>query len=80
MLIEFDQSTLANMTAALEFVCKRIPKDTDTAETRKQIADEMIACAKSGRRSYADFQDAGTKRLTEIVRSRRSGLLGWFRR
>jgi hypothetical protein len=25
MLIEFDQNTLANMTAALEFVCKRIP-------------------------------------------------------
>jgi hypothetical protein len=25
MLIEFDQSTLAKMTAALEYVCKRIP-------------------------------------------------------
>jgi hypothetical protein len=25
MLIEFDQTTIANMTAALDSVCKRIP-------------------------------------------------------
>lgn len=80
MLIEFDQSTLANMTAALEFVCKRIPADKDTPELRKQLADEMIACARSGKRKYVDFQEAGTKALAEITRSRRSSWLGWFRR
>jgi len=45
MLIEFDQNTLANMTAALEFVCKSITPDKDTPEMRKQIAEEMIANA-----------------------------------
>ena len=29
MLTEFDQNTIANMTAALEYVCKRIPADKD---------------------------------------------------
>jgi hypothetical protein len=80
MLIEFDQNTLANMTAALEFVCKRIPPDRDTPEIRKQIADEMIASAKSGRRTYVDFQDAGTRLLAEIIRPQRFRWLGWFHR
>jgi len=29
MLIEFDQTTIANMTAALDSVCKRIPPHKD---------------------------------------------------
>ena len=41
MLIELDQSTLANMTAALEAVCKKLPPDKDSHESRKQIADAM---------------------------------------
>jgi hypothetical protein len=45
MLIDLDQNTLANMTAALEFVCKRLPVDKDTPARRKQIADELIARA-----------------------------------
>ena len=80
MLVELDQNTLANMTAALEWVCKRIPSNQDTPEIRKKIADAMIACAKSGRRNYANFQDAGSKRLAEIVKPQRSRWLGWLRR
>jgi hypothetical protein len=80
MLIEFDQSTLANMTAALDFVCKKIPADKDTSEIRKQIADEMVACAKLGKRTYVDFQDAGTRRLAEILRPQRSRWSAWLRR
>jgi hypothetical protein len=75
MLIDLDQNTLANMTAALEFVCKRLPVDKDTPATRKQIADELIARAKSGCRTYGDFQDAGTKILAGIVRPKR---FNWF--
>jgi len=80
MLIEFDQSTLANMTAALDFVCKKIPADKDTSEIRKQIADEMVACAKLGKRTYVDFQDAGARRLAEILRPQRSRWSAWLRR
>jgi hypothetical protein len=34
MLIDFDQSTLAYMTAALECVCKKIPPEKDSAQLR----------------------------------------------
>jgi hypothetical protein len=33
MLIDFDQTTIANMTAALDQTCKKIPPDKDTHET-----------------------------------------------
>jgi len=80
MLIEFDQNTIANMTAALEHVCKRIPQDRDSHEIRKRIADAMVACGHDGRRSLVDFQSAGMKTLDEIVRPTRfswSGLWRW---
>jgi hypothetical protein len=75
MLAEFDQSTVANMTAALEYVCKRIPLDKDSQELRKRVADAMVACGHAGRRTLADFQDAGIKVLGELVRPRR---FSWF--
>jgi hypothetical protein len=75
MLIEFDQNTVANMTAALEYVCKKIPVDKDSSDTRKRIADAMIASAKAGRRTYLDFQSAGFRSLNDITRPPR---LGWF--
>jgi hypothetical protein len=75
MLIELDQNTLANMTAALEFACKRLPVDKDTPEARKRIADELVACARSGIRTYVDFQEAGNKIIAEIVRPKR---FNWF--
>ena len=48
MLIDLDQNTVANMTAALEYVCKRIPAGKDCRDTRKRIADAMIGSAKAG--------------------------------
>jgi len=64
MLVDFDQTTLANMTAALEYVCKKIPPQRDSQELRRKIANEIVACATSGRRTLVDFQDAGTKVLS----------------
>jgi hypothetical protein len=75
MLIEFDQNTLANMTAALEFVCKWLPKEKDNHETRKRVANKMISCAKAGKRNYVDFVDVGAKTLKEIMRPAR---FNWF--
>jgi hypothetical protein len=75
MLIDFDQTTIANMTAALDQLCAKIPSDKDSHETRKQIADAMIACARSGKRTLGDFQDVGRRTLQEIMRPPR---LGWF--
>jgi hypothetical protein len=67
MLIEFDQTTIANLTAALDIVSKKIPPDKDSHEIRKRIADAMIACARSGRRTLIDFQDVGFKILDEVT-------------
>jgi hypothetical protein len=75
MLIEFDQNTMANMTAALEYVCNQLPAEKDSHDTRKQIADGIVACAKAGRRTLEDFQDAGLEVLAEITRPPR---FSWF--
>jgi hypothetical protein len=67
MLTELDQNTIANMTAALEYVCKRIPPQRDSHDLRKRVGDAMIACANSGTRTFVDFQNAGLKALEEIL-------------
>ena len=74
-LIEFDQTTIANMTAALDQACKKIPPDKDSHETRKRIADAMVACAQSGRRTLAEFQNVGSSTLDQITRPRK---FDWF--
>jgi hypothetical protein len=76
MLTEFDQTTIANMTAALDFVCKKIPADKDTDELRKRVADELIRCARTGRRSLLDLQQDGMKVMEQTVKPTRSK---WFR-
>ena len=68
MLIEFDQNTIANMTAALDYVCKKIPADRDSNELRKRIADELIQCAQSGKRTVIDLQNAGLKVLNTTAK------------
>ena len=77
MLTEFDQNTIANMTAALEYVCKKIPADKDAKDVRKRIADAIIASANSGSRTLIDFRNAGLKALEDIVRPSTSN---WLRR
>ena len=62
-----DQSTMANMTAALEHACNKLPPDKDTHENRKRIADAMIAYARSGSRTLSDFESLGSKTLEEIT-------------
>jgi hypothetical protein len=79
MLIEFDQNTMANMTAALEYVCKQLALEQDSHQTRKQIADGIVACAKNGRRTLEDFQDAGLAVLAEINKPARFNWFGWRR-
>jgi hypothetical protein len=65
MLIEYDQTTLANMTAALDSVCKKLSAAQDCPELRKQIAAAMIKVARDGRRTFVDFQMAGMNVLRE---------------
>ena len=75
MLTEFDQSTIANMTAALEYVCKRIPPEKDSPELRKRIGAALIDCGNQGRRTFIDFQNTGLAALAKAVQPRK---FGWF--
>ena len=75
MLTEFDQSTIANMTAALEYVCKKIPPEKDSEVLRKRIGAALIDCANRGRRTFIDFQIAGLAALAEAVQPPN---FGWF--
>jgi hypothetical protein len=77
MLLNLDQSTVANMTAALEYVCKRIPPEKDGHETRKAIADAMLAAAEAGARSLPQLQEVGSAKLNEIVRRKKRRWLWW---
>ena len=72
MLVDFDQTTLANMTAALEYVCKKIPAEKDSQELRKEIANGIVVCATGGRRTLIDFQEAGIKVLSKATRPQKS--------
>ena len=76
MLVEFDQTTIANMTAALEHLCDKLPPNKDTHENRKRIADVMIACARSGKHTLKDFQRLGSKTLQEITEASEATWLG----
>jgi len=62
-MLEFDTNTLAVMTAALEHACRKLK--TDTPETRKFVADKLVECAKTGRRSMAQLIEAGEQAVAE---------------
>jgi hypothetical protein len=78
MLTEFDQTTIANMTAALDYVCKKIPAAKDSNDLRKQIGDELIRCARAGKRSLIDLQQAGMKVLEATPKPPKSIWTSWF--
>ena len=75
MLTEFDQNTIANMTAALDYVCKKIPADRDSTELRKRIADKLIQSAQSGKRTVIDLQNAG---LNVLESTEKPTGFNWF--
>jgi hypothetical protein len=60
-LLNLNQSTLANMTAALEYVCMKLPPDRDNPAVRKFIAGEIMAAAENGKATLSDLTGAGLK-------------------
>lgn len=79
MITEFDQNTIANMTAALDYVCKKIPPERDSADLRKRTGNEIIHCAQSGKRNVLELQRAGLNVLQAETKSKRGSWFG-FRR
>ena len=60
-MLQFDQSTLANMTAALEYVCRKLPPDRDNPAIRKHIAAEIVAACQKGQTSHEELASVGLK-------------------
>jgi len=69
MMLDFDTSTLANMTAALDHGCKLLPADFDTAENRKRLGDAIISAARSHRRSLPQLSAVAEEEVAAIVGS-----------
>jgi hypothetical protein len=75
-MLEFDNSTLANMTAALDHGCKLLSGDFDTADNRKRIGDAIIAAAKSHKRSLSQLIEVAENEATAIVGPPQASLVG----
>ena len=69
---DFDRWTLANMDAALDEVCRNVPRGEEHA-VRKRIARQIIKCAKSGRTTLSELTAAGQRALIEIAASNNAG-------
>jgi hypothetical protein len=63
---KFDARTLANMNAALDRVCERVPHGEDHV-IRKRVAKQIIRCASSGRTTLSDLTAAGQRALIKVA-------------
>jgi hypothetical protein len=54
-ILHFDQATLANMAAVLDYACRKLPQDRDTPAVRSHIADQIVEAANKGAVSLADL-------------------------
>jgi hypothetical protein len=82
-MIEFDNSTLANMTAALDDGCKTLSGELDTSENRKRIGDAIITAANSGKRTLAQFSEVALAEVKLISGSKPSmaqSAVDWIKR
>jgi hypothetical protein len=66
-LLELDQSTLANMTAALEYVCRKLPPERDNHAIRRYIAEEIIMASGKGNTSLGDLTSVGLKVVNDYL-------------
>lgn len=75
-MLEFDNSTLANMTAALDHGCKMLAGDIDSSENRKRIGDAIISAAKSHKRSLVHLIEVAEQEAAAILGQQRHSLVG----
>jgi hypothetical protein len=75
-MLEFDSSTLANMTAALDHGCKMLSGDFDTSENRKRIGDAIVTAAKSQKRMLVQLSEVAEHEAAAILGQSRPSLVG----
>ena len=55
------------MTAALEYVCRKLPPDRDNQAIRKCVAEEIMAASEKGQTSLGDLTGAGPKVVNGLL-------------
>lgn len=60
-ILDLNQTTLANMTAALEYVCRKLPPERNNPAIRKYIAEEIVTAAKKGKIAHGDLASVGLR-------------------
>ena len=81
-MLEFDNSTLANMTAALDDACKKLSGNLNTSENRKRVGDALIGAANAGNRTLIQFTEVAQREVRLISGSKPSAVqsaLNWIR-
>ena len=79
-MLEFENSTLANMTAALEHGCKMLAGDFDTTDNRKRIADAIINAARARKCSLIQLIEVAEHEAAAIVGPSRPSLVDTIRK
>lgn len=74
-MLEFDNSTLANMTAALDHGCKMLSGDIDTSENRKRIGDALVSAAKSHKRTLVQLSEVAEHEAAAILGQPRTSIV-----
>lgn len=77
-MLEFDGSTLANMTAALDRGCKLLPASHDTDCNRKRIAEALINAARSDKRALFQLIEIAELEAAATIDKPTSRLKLWF--
>jgi hypothetical protein len=66
-MLKFKSGAVSSMTAALEYVYRKIPPDRDSAFNRKRIADVIMASAEEGKLSLHELRNAGLQVLNHLL-------------
>jgi hypothetical protein len=75
-MLEFDSSTLANMTAALDHGCKMLPAEFDSVENRKRLGDALIAAGRSRKQSLPQLIEVAEDEVAAIMGQQNTPLVG----
>ncbi|RYF44153.1 MAG: hypothetical protein EOO38_18295 [Cytophagaceae bacterium] len=67
MFNTFDVRTQANMEVALERGCSRLPPTHCDHESRKAIAQAILACAKAGNMSLTELTHAAEYAVGQLM-------------
>jgi len=66
-MLHLDQATLANMAAALDYACRKLPQDRDTPAVRSYIADQIVEAADKGATSLSELTNVAINVVNSYV-------------